>query len=71
MNINKNLIQKMNKFILNKISPDLVFVHIVNQKNLVRRLKLRKNKNRYDLFDQKKGNGFLWWQVRGLPKTEK
>ena len=53
MNINKNLIQKMNKFILNKISPDLVFVHIVNQKNLVRRLKLRKNKNRYDLFDQK------------------
>ncbi len=53
MNINKNLIQKMNKFILNKINPDLVFVNIVNQKNLFTRLKLRKNKNRYDLFDQK------------------
>ncbi len=53
MNINKNLIQKMNKFILNKINPDLIFVNIVNQKNLFTRLKLRKNKNRYDLFDQK------------------
>ena len=53
MSINKNLIQTMNKFILNKIDPDLVFVNVVNQKNLVNRLKLRKNKNRYDLFDQK------------------
>ena len=52
MSINKNLIYKMNKFILNKISPDLVFVNIVNQKNLASRLKLRKNKNRYDLFDK-------------------
>ena len=63
MNINKTLIKRLNKYILHKISPDLVFVNIVNQKNLVKRLRLRKTKNRYDFFNynfyDKVQKGFL------------
>ncbi len=63
MSISRNLIEKLNKVILGGIKPDLVFLNIVNKKNLTRRLNLRKKKNRYDLFNykfyKKVQNGFL------------
>ena len=63
MGINKNIINILNNFILGKTKPDLIFLNIVNQKNLTKRLKERKKKNRYDLFDYKfykrVQNGFL------------
>ena len=63
MNIDKNFINILNKFILKKIKPDFTFVNIVNRKNLLLRLKKRVNKNRYDKFNysfyNKVQNGFL------------
>ena len=50
MRININLINSINKFLLNKIKPDFTFINVVNKKNMIKRLKIRKNLNRYDLF---------------------
>ena len=61
--LSKHLNKIINKFILNKIKPDLTFLNIVNKKNLIIRLKKRKNKNRYDNFSyefyNKVQKGFL------------
>ncbi len=51
MNINKDLIVYLNKFILKGIKPDFTFLNIVNMKNLKLRLKKRSKKNRYDNFN--------------------
>ena len=53
MGLNKNLITIINKLLLKTIKPDLVFINIISMKNLIKRLKLRKNKNRYDQFNIK------------------
>ena len=49
--------------LLNKIVPKTTFLNIVSEKNLKKRLNLRKNKNRYDNFKikfyKKVQNGFL------------
>ena len=50
MGLNKTLINKINKILLKNIKPNKVFLNIVNEKNLKKRLNLRKNKNRYDNF---------------------
>ena len=50
MKISKKIVEMNNKYILKKIKPDLVFLHTVSKKNLIRRISLRKNKNRYDKF---------------------
>ena len=50
MGLNKPLINKINKILLKNIKPNKVFLNIVNEKNLKKRLNLRKNKNRYDNF---------------------
>ena len=50
MGLERKLIKILNRFILNKIEPDYIFLNIVNKKNLINRLKLRNNKNRYDKF---------------------
>ena len=50
MGLSNSLIKTINKVLLGKIVPDFVFINIVNKKNLKNRLKLRKNKNRYDNF---------------------
>ena len=50
MNLNKNLIEIINKLLLVNIKPHLIFLNIVSMKNLSLRLKNRKNKNRYDFF---------------------
>ena len=63
MKLNKNLILKMNNFLLGNLRPNFTFLSIVNKKNMLNRLKLRKNKNKYDNFDynfyNKVQKGFL------------
>ena len=53
MGLDKNLINKINKSLLKNIKPDLTFLNVVNSKNLIKRLRLRKLKNRYDNFNIK------------------
>ena len=50
MKISNKIVEMNNKYILKKIKPDLIFLHTVSKKNLIRRISLRKNKNRYDKF---------------------
>ena len=63
MNLDKNLIEDVDKALLKKIKPSVVFLNIVNMNNLTKRLKLRKKKNRYDSFKikfyKKVQNGFI------------
>ena len=63
MNLDKILIKKVNRMLLKKIVPQTTFLNIVSEKNLKKRLNLRKNKNRYDNFKikfyKKVQNGFL------------
>ena len=63
MKLDKNLILKMNNFLLGNLRPNFTFLSIVNKKNMLKRLKLRKNKNKYDHFDynfyNKVQKGFL------------
>ncbi len=50
MGINKYLINYINKILLGKIKPNIVFLNLVSKKNLIKRLSSRKNRNRYDYF---------------------
>ena len=58
-----SIIKKINKFLLKDLKVDFTFLNIVNNKNMIKRLKLRKKLNRYDrfnsLFYQKVQKGFL------------
>ena len=63
LGLDKDLILKMNKFLLGNLKPNFTFLNVVNKKNLVKRLKLRKNINKYDNFNynfyNKVQKGFL------------
>ena len=63
MGIPKQIIVLLNKFIVHKIKPNYTFINTINKRNLISRLKKRKNKNRYDRFNynfyKKVQNGFL------------
>ena len=63
MHINKKLIIDLNNLITNKLKADLTFLSTVNKKNLIKRLNLRKNNNKYDKFNfsfyNRVQNGFL------------
>ncbi len=63
MKLDKDVILKMNNFLLGNLRPNFTFLSIVNKKNMLKRLKLRKNKNKYDHFDynfyNKVQKGFL------------
>ena len=63
MKLDKDLILKMNNFLLGNLRPNFTFLSIVNKNNMLNRLKLRKNKNKYDNFDynfyNKVQKGFL------------
>ncbi len=50
MGFDKRLILEMNNFLLGKFKPNFTFLSIVNKKNMLNRLKLRKNNNKYDNF---------------------
>ena len=63
MGLDKDLILKMNNFLLGNLKPNFTFLSFVNNKNMKKRLKLRKNTNKYDNFKYKFYNnvqkGFL------------
>ena len=57
------LINFINNYILRDFKIDYTFLNIVDKKNLKKRMKIRKSKNRYDKFNenfyQKVQNGYL------------
>ena len=63
MNVNAKIIKYINKYILKNIKVNFTFLNTVSKKNLMLRLKKRKNLNRYDKFNynfySKVQNGFL------------
>ena len=63
MGIDKNIINKINQYLLGKIKIDFTFLNLVNMTNLQSRLSKRKNPNRYDKFKisfyKKIQNGFI------------
>ena len=63
MGLDKDLILKMNNLILGNFKPNFTFLSIVNKKNMLERLKYRKNNNKYDNFQysfyNKVQKGFL------------
>ena len=63
LGIDINLINTINKYLLKNFKIDFTFLNIINKKNMIKRLKLRKSLNRYDKFNsnfyQKVQNGFL------------
>ena len=63
LGVNLRLINEINKNLLKNVKIDFTFLNIVNKKNMIKRLKLRKSLNRYDKFNynfyQKVQKGFL------------
>ena len=63
MNINIDLINKINKFLLGNIKVNFTFLNLVSEKNFKERLFKRKKLNRYDkfklIFYKKVQNGFI------------
>ena len=61
--VDLKLINYINSFILKDFTVDHTFLNIVNKKNMIKRLKIRKSLNRYDKFNnnfyQKVQKGFL------------
>jgi len=51
LGVDKNLINIINKHLLKNFKIDFTFLNIVNNKNMIKRLKLRKSLNRYDRFN--------------------
>ena len=72
MGLNKKIIETINNYLLKKIKIDYTFLHIVNKKNLNKRMLKRKNLNRYDKYNysfyQKVQNGFI--KMANLNKTK-
>ena len=53
LGVNINLIKKIHNVILDDFKVDFTFLNIVNNKNMLSRLKRRKKLNRYDRFNSK------------------
>jgi dTMP kinase len=51
--VDLKLINLINNYLLKNFKVDYTFLNIVNKKNMISRLKLRKSLNRYDKFDNK------------------
>ena len=72
MGLNKKIIETINNYLLKKIKIDYTFLHIINKKNLKKRILKRKNLNKYDKFNysfyQKVQNGFI--KMANLNKTK-
>ena len=51
MGINLNLIKKLNNFVIGNFKSSITFLCIVNKNNLIKRLKKRNLKNKYDKFN--------------------
>jgi dTMP kinase len=63
LGVNIKLINIINKYLLGDLKVDFTFLNIVSKNNMIKRLKIRKNLNRYDKFNnifyQKVQNGFI------------
>ncbi len=63
MGVDINLIKKINDYLLKNIKIDFTFLNIVSSKNMKKRLRKRKNLNRYDkfadIFYKRVQNGFI------------
>ena len=63
LGVNKKLIEIINKSLLGNFKIDFTFLNLVNKKNMIKRLRLRKSLNRYDKFHStfynKVQNGFI------------
>ena len=63
LGVNIKLIKTINSYLLDKFKIDFTFLNTVNKVNMFKRLKLRRNLNRYDKFNynfyKKVQNGFL------------
>lgn len=63
LGVNLSIINDINKYLLKNFKINFTFLNIVNTKNMIKRLKLRKKLNRYDKFDssfyRKVQNGFI------------
>ena len=74
MGVNLNLINTINKYILSDFKVSFTFLNIVNHKNMLVRLKLRKSTNRYDNFKKKFYNkvqkGFIKLSNRNKKKYQ-
>ena len=61
--IDIKLIKSINKYLLRNLVVDFTFINKVNDKNMFKRLSVRKSLNRYDKFNknfyQKVQNGFI------------
>ena len=61
--LNLKVIKNLNNYLLGNIKPSFTFLNIVDQKNMLKRLRLRKRLNRYDKFNtnfyNKVQKGFL------------
>ena len=72
LGVELELINKINKYLLENLKIDFTFLNIVNTKNMVKRLKLRKSLNRYDKFEikfyEKVQNGFLKLSKKNIKK---
>ena len=72
MGIDKNIINKINQYLLGKIKIDFTFLNLVNMVNLKLRLSKRQNLNRYDNFKisfyKKIQNGFIKISKRNKKK---
>ncbi len=51
--VDLKLINFINNYLLKKFKVDYTFLNIVNYKNMIKRLKLRKSLNRYDKFNSR------------------
>ena len=51
MGIDKNLINKLNNFIVDSFKPTFTFINIVNKKNMKIRFNKRNSLNKYDKFN--------------------
>tara|TARA_B100000902_G_C27040575_1_gene779084 strand:+ start:39 stop:650 length:612 start_codon:yes stop_codon:yes gene_type:complete len=51
LGVNLKLIKFINNHLLKKFKVNFTFLNIVNKKNMIKRLKLRKSLNRYDKFN--------------------
>ncbi len=75
MGIDINLINTINRYLLNNIKVNFTFLHLVNKKNMLLRLSKRKKLNRYDKFKYsfytKVQNGFIKIQKKTPKKYMK
>ncbi len=69
--IDIKLIEKLNNYLLKDIKVNFTFLNLVNKKNMIKRLKIRKNLNRYDRFKYEFYNKVQKGFVKLSKKNEK